>query len=92
MKFGLNQRQVEIIASAIKKKQYYYVSPMGSRLYDLALEACPVSLAYVAVNKKDTQKADEIMEQYGPQEFNKHWLEYRNVTIEEDEPERKKLF
>ena len=91
-KFGLNQRQVEIIASAIKKKQYYYVSPLGSRLYDLALEACPVSLAYVAVNKKDTQKADEIIAEHGRENFNKYWLEYRNVEIEEDEPERKRLF
>ena len=37
--FGLNQRQVEIIAGAVKKKQYYYVSPLGCRLYDLALGA-----------------------------------------------------
>lgn len=92
MKFGLNQRQVEIIASAIKKKQYYYVSPLGSRLYDLALEACPISLAYVAVNKRDTQKADEIMKEHGQKKFNKYWLQYRNVEITDDEPERKRLF
>ena len=91
-KFGLNQRQVEIIASAIKKKQYYYVSPLGSRLYDLALEACPISLAYVAVNKKDTQKADEIMQEHGPDAFNDYWLKYRNIDITEEEPERNRLF
>ena len=90
--FGLNQRQVEIIASAVKKKQYYYVSPLGCRLYDLALENCPISLAYVAVNKADNKKAAEILEQYGQAEFNRHWLEYRNVTLPEVETERRRFF
>lgn len=83
VRFGLNQKQIEIIASAIKKKQYYYVSPNGSRLYDLALEYCPVSLAYVAVNKADTNKAMEILQKYGPEHFNEHWLQYRNLTLPE---------
>ena len=78
--FGLNQRQIEIIAGAIRKKQYYYVSPLGCRLYDLALENCPVSLAYVAVNKADTQKAKQIFNEYGQEEFNKHWFKYRNLS------------
>ena len=90
--FGLNQRQVEIIAGAVKKKQYYYVSPLGCRLYDLSLENCPISLAYVAVNKTDNKKAAEILEQYGQAEFNRHWLEYRNVTLPEVETERRRFF
>ena len=90
--FGLNQRQVEIIAGAVKKKQYYYVSPLGCRLYDLALENCPISLAYVAVNKADNKKASEILEEYGQENFNKHWLEYRNVSLPEVERERRRFF
>ena len=78
-KFGLNKRQVELIAAAIKKKQYYYVSPEGCRLYELALEHCPISLAYAAVNKADTQKATDIMERYPKQDFNRYWLEYRDL-------------
>ena len=90
--FGLNQRQVEIIAGAVKKKQYYYVSPLGCRLYDLALENCPISLAYVAVNKADNKKASEILEKYGQENFNRYWLEYRNVTLPEVETERRRFF
>ncbi len=90
--FGLNQRQVEIIAGAVKKKQYYYVSPLGCRLYDLALENCPISLAYVAVNKADNKKAQEILDQYGQGNFNRHWLEYRNISLPEVEKERRRFF
>jgi len=90
--FGLNQRQVEIIAGAVRKKQYYYVSPLGCRLYDLALEHCPLSLAYVAVNKADNRKASDILAEYGQGEFNRHWLEYRNVSLPEVETERRRFF
>lgn len=77
--FGLNKRQIQIIASAIKKKQYYYVSPFGSRLFDLALEHCPVSLAYVAVNTKQIRKGKELVAQYGKENFNTEWLKYRHI-------------
>lgn len=86
-KFGLNKRQVELIASSIKKRQYYYVSPLGCRLYELALEHCPISLAYVAVNKADTRKAADIIEKYGQKDFNRHWLEYKDLQL----PDRSQL-
>ena len=79
--FGLNQRQVEIIANAISKRQYYYVSPVGSRLYDLALEYCPISLAYVAVNTADVEQCQRILDEYGPKHFNDHWLKYKNINL-----------
>ena len=90
--FGLNQRQVEIIAGAIRKKQYYYVSPLGCRLYDLALEFCPISLAYVAVNKADNQQAKKILDEFGLKNFNRHWLEYRKINLPEVETERRRFF
>lgn len=74
MTFGLNKKQIEIISSAIKKRDYYYVSPYGSRLFQLALEACPVSLAYVAVNTKGINEAKAIIEKYGREQFNRRWL------------------
>jgi len=89
--FGLNQKQVEIIASAIRKRDYYYVSPLGCRLYDLALEHCPLSLAYVAVNKADNIKANEILTKYERKEFNRRWLEYRNINLPEVVGERRRF-
>jgi type IV secretion/conjugal transfer VirB4 family ATPase len=77
--FGLNRRQIEILASATKKMDYYYVSPYGSRLFQLALDACPVSLAYVAVNTKGVNDAKEIVREHGVEEFNRRWLIRCNI-------------
>ena len=44
-----------------------------------------------AVNKADNKKAGEILEKYGQENFNRHWLEYRNVTLPEVETERRRF-
>lgn len=51
-RMGLNSRQIEILATAIPKRHYYYVSEYGRRLYDLALG--PVALAFVGHTDKDS--------------------------------------
>ena len=87
--FGLNRRQIEIIASATKKLHYYYVSSYGSRLFQLALDACPVSLAYVAVNTEGVIAAKEIFRKYGSEGFNRRWLIRSNIIEDKsaDPPE-----
>ena len=50
--FGLNERQIEIIAGGVPKRDYYYVSERGRRLYELALG--PLALAFVGVSDKDS--------------------------------------
>ena len=49
---GLNERQIEIIAGSVPKRDYYYVSERGRRLYELALG--PLALAFVGVSDKDS--------------------------------------
>ena len=44
--FGLNKRQIEILAFSIPKKDYYYTSPLGNRVFELSLE--PLTLAFCA--------------------------------------------
>lgn len=82
--FGLNKRQIEIIASAVPKRQYYYDSPDGSRLFDLALEYCPYTLSYVAVDKQALNHLDAILREYGKKEFNHRWLIDHNLAYPED--------
>jgi type IV secretory pathway VirB4 component len=36
-KFGLNERQIEILAKATPKRDYYYSSPQGNRVFQLGL-------------------------------------------------------
>lgn len=77
--FGLNSQQTRIIADALPQKDYYYVSPKGSRLYDLVLG--PKALSYCAVNKVDQIVCDKIIRKYGKENFNKEWekyIEYKN--------------
>ena len=84
MTFGLNKRQIQILSAATKKSDYYYVSPFGSRLFQLALEACPVSLAYVAVNTKGILEAKKLISMYGEESFNHRWL-VRSHIIADDQ-------
>lgn len=44
--FGLNKRQIEILAFSIAKKDYYYTSPLGNRLFELGLDS--LALAFCA--------------------------------------------
>lgn len=65
---GLNDRQIEIIAQASPKREYYLSSPKGNRLFDLALG--PVALALCASSSADDQKifarikADHVHKNY----------------------------
>jgi type IV secretion system protein VirB4 len=75
--FGLNDRQIEIIADAIPKRQYYYVSEHGRRLYELALG--PLALALVGVSDKDTVlEVKKCEERYGDR-WVEEWLSRRGV-------------
>jgi len=84
-RFRLNQRQIEILDKAIPQKHYYYTSPEGSRRYDLALEYCPFTLAYVAVDKSGLHLCDQIIAEYGQEHFNEHWLKEHGLTIPQNE-------
>lgn len=82
--FGLNQRQIEIIASSIPKKQYYFDSPDGSRLFDLALSECPYMLSYVAIGKRELNLCNDILAEHGAENFDEHWRKVREVEYPYD--------
>ena len=46
--FGLNHTEIELIATAQRKRDYYYASPLGRRVFDVALG--PVALAFCAAS------------------------------------------
>ncbi|MAW82682.1 MAG: conjugal transfer protein TrbE [Parvularcula sp.] len=52
--FGLNERQIEIIATASPKRHYYYQSAIGNRLFELGLD--PVALALCGASGPDDHK------------------------------------
>jgi type IV secretory pathway VirB4 component len=61
---GMNDRQMDLIAYATPKRQYYYMSPMGRRLFDLSLG--PVALAFVGRSgKKDIAMVRDLQTRFG---------------------------
>ena len=77
--FGLNERQIDILAHARPKREYYYQSRLGCRLFDLGLG--PVALAFVAASTPEDQRAIEEVAASAPGErFAAAWLERRGLT------------
>lgn len=73
---GLNERQIDIIARALPKREYYLSSPLGNRLFDLALG--PISLALCASSSVNDQKAaTEIKKHHDAQSFLERFLELK---------------
>jgi type IV secretion/conjugal transfer VirB4 family ATPase len=71
--FGLNDRQIGIIAHAQPKRDYYYQSRLGNRLFDLGLS--PIALAFVGASSPEDQRAiDELAARPDPQAFAPLWL------------------
>ncbi|MDQ7084931.1 MAG: conjugal transfer protein TrbE [Sulfurovum sp.] len=77
--FGMNDRQIEILTDAIPKQEYYYFSPLGTRLFNLSLE--PITLAFVgASGKEDIKAIKKLIEQYGKENWIPKWLERRGIN------------
>ncbi|MCY1531945.1 type IV secretion/conjugal transfer ATPase, VirB4 family [compost metagenome] len=77
--FGLNDRQIEIIAQATPKRDYYYQSRLGNRLFDLDLG--PVALAFAASASPAEQRAiSRILQESGPADFAAAWLRHRSLN------------
>jgi type IV secretion system protein TrbE len=78
-RFGLNDRQIEILARAMPKRDYYCQSRRGNRLFELGL--ADVALALCAASSKTDQAAiDRIVAEHGREGFLAAWLRHRGVN------------
>ncbi len=78
-RMGLNARQIEILATAVPKQQYYYVSENGRRLYDLALG--PLALSFVGASDKESITAIKSLEAKYGNHWIHEWLEGRGLQL-----------
>ena len=78
-RMGLNARQIEILATAIPKQQYYYVSEHGRRLYDLALG--PLALAFVGASDKESVTTIKNLEAKFGNQWVHEWLAGRGLNL-----------
>jgi type IV secretion/conjugal transfer VirB4 family ATPase len=71
--FGLNRRQLELIAFATPKRAYYWRQPQGRRLFDLKLSG--VGLALCGASSPDDQTLiDQVLARAGPDGFLRAFL------------------
>lgn len=78
-RFGLNDRQIEIIASATPKRDYYCQSALGNRLFDLGLG--PLTLAFAAASSKsDQNRITTLFDPDDPQSFAPAWLRTKGLN------------
>jgi len=78
-RFGLNDRQIEILARATPKRDYYCQSRRGNRLFELGLG--DIALAFTAASAKSDQAAiAEILGQTGRAGFVGAWLKHRGLA------------
>jgi len=76
--FGLNARQAEIISRAMPKREYYFQSRQGNRLFDLNLD--PVALAFCAASEKaDHQLLAGLTAETEGAEFVTRYLAAKNL-------------
>ena len=77
-RFGLNDRQIEILARATPRRDYYCQSRRGNRLFELGLG--DAALAFAAASAKSDQTAiAEVLAERGQAGFAAAWLRRKCV-------------
>jgi type IV secretion system protein TrbE len=72
-RLGLNERQIDTVARAEPKREYYFQSRAGNRLFELGLG--PVALAFCGVSHaRDLTKLAAVLETAGPRKLAAAWL------------------
>ena len=76
---GLNPRQIDIIATAVPKRDYYIVTPQGRRKVQLALG--PQALSFVGASDKESiARIQELSALHGPDLWQIPWLQERHAV------------
>ena len=77
-RFGLNDRQIKILARATPKRDYYCQSRRGNRLFELGLDE--FALAFTAASSQsDQEMIDRVLAQHGREDFITGWLAARGL-------------
>ncbi|WP_432475224.1 conjugal transfer protein TrbE [Brucella anthropi] len=78
-RFGLNDRQIEILARATPKRDYYCQSRRGNRLFELGLSEVGLALC-AASSKSDQTLIANLVAEHGREGFLAAWLRSRDAA------------
>lgn len=76
-RIGFNERQIEIVATALPKREYYVASPEGRRLFDMALG--PVALSFAGASGEEDLKQIAALKAAHGDGWPAHWLQQRGI-------------
>ena len=77
-RFGLNNRQIEVLSRATPKRDYYCQSRRGNRLFELGLSE--IALAFTAASSKSDQATiARVLATSGPDGFAAGWLRTKGL-------------
>jgi type IV secretion system protein VirB4 len=74
---GLSSRQIELVARAVPKRQYYYSSPLGKRLFELGLG--PIAVSFLGAAGRDDLAAVRTLRDRFPATWPAEWLYRRGL-------------
>jgi type IV secretion system protein VirB4 len=77
-RYGLNDRQLQLLASATPRRQYYYQGRQGNRLFELELG--PVARAFCAAGSPDELARIATLCRDDPDDFPRRWLEDQGLS------------
>jgi type IV secretion system protein VirB4 len=80
-RMGLNNRQIDILATAIPKQQYYFVSEQGRRIYELALG--PLALSFIGATDKESVATIKALEAKHGEKWIHEWLASRGLNLQD---------
>jgi len=92
-RFGLNERQIELIAKATPRRDYYLQSRRGNRLFDLKLG--PIASAFCGASDPQSQRQIDALHGSGAP-FASGWLRHRGLgwaadLLDDPQPEERSL-
>lgn len=77
-RFGLNDTQIDLISKATPKREYYYQSRVGNRMFELGLG--PIALAAVGSSSEADHKLMDAIEQ-SQQDFAPAYYELKGLPM-----------
>lgn len=77
---GLSEREIEILTFAAPKRDYFFTSPAGKRLFQLELG--PVALAFVGASGVDDRATIKELHRLHGDGWIPYWLKKRNLNPE----------
>lgn len=77
---GLNSKEISILKNGVYKRQYYYKSHLGRRLFELGLG--PIALSFVAVSdKEEVASVRGLIDRHG-REWPFKWLQKKDISYD----------